>query len=58
MDLPAFEKAGIEVRFQKFQCPRYDQVFGEFIPNLSSIDYFFHCGPAASRSFFAEKRES
>ena len=58
MDLPAFEEARIEVRFQKFECPRYDQVFGEFIPNLSAIDYFFHRGPAASRSFFAERQES
>ena len=58
MDQPAFEEARIEVRFQKFECPRYDQVLGEFIPNLSAIDYFFHCGPAAARSLFAERQES
>ena len=42
-----FEKEGISVRFQQFVCPEYPQRFGEFIRNLSAIDYLFNCGAKA-----------
>jgi hypothetical protein len=44
MDLALFERHGITVQFQRFEHPRYHQLFGEFVPNLSAIDYVFNCG--------------
>lgn len=38
---------GIELRYQEFTCPEYDQPWGEFCPNLSIIDLVFNCGGAA-----------
>ena len=46
LDLPAFEKAGIQVVFQDYQSPVYPQCHsGEFIPGLSAIDLLFNVGP-------------
>ena len=47
MDLGLFDEAGIEVQFQEFESPVYEQLFPEvgFIPNLSVIDALFCCGP-------------
>jgi hypothetical protein len=44
LDVKSFEEAGIEVVFQDFHYPKYEQVFGEFIPNLSVVDYLFCTG--------------
>ena len=44
-----FDEAGIEVVWQKFDHPVYSQLYGEFIPNLSSIDLLMNCGIATSR---------
>jgi len=44
MDLKKYEKAGIEVEFQKFTCPEYSQLYGEFEPNLSILDILFNHG--------------
>lgn len=39
LDLPAFERAGIEVEFQDFTHPAYPQVHGEpFVSHLSALD--------------------
>jgi hypothetical protein len=57
MDLSLFEESGVGVQLQQFESPRYEQVFGEFIPNLSAVDYFFHCGPAASFARLGEQRK-
>ena len=49
MDLSLFEAAGITVRFQEFEPPRYLQGFctneEEFIAGLSALDLLFNCGP-------------
>ena len=46
LDLEAFERAGVEVRWQQFRHPRYAQCGPEaFIPGLSSIDLLANCGP-------------
>jgi hypothetical protein len=47
LDVAAFERAGIEVRWQDFSHPRYLQhpACDTFIPNLSAFDMLFNCGP-------------
>jgi hypothetical protein len=47
LDVPAFERAGIQVVWQDFRHPRYPQhpARGAFIPNLSAFDMIFNCGP-------------
>ena len=46
MELPLFEAAGIEVRFQEFAAPTYPQQFMQhgFVPNLAVVDALFNCG--------------
>ncbi|NOZ28633.1 MAG: WbqC family protein [Chloroflexi bacterium] len=39
-----FARAGIRVVWQEFEHPVYPQLYGEFIPNLSSLDFLFNCG--------------
>ncbi len=34
-----FEQAGIKVEFQDYQHPVYQQLFGEFIPNMGIVDF-------------------
>ena len=45
MDLEAWKRAGIEVVFQEFRGPVYDQMRPGFEPNLSAVDFLMHCGP-------------
>lgn len=47
LDISAFEKEGLTVSFQNFEHPVYPQQFGEFIPNLSIVDYLFNVGGKA-----------
>lgn len=39
-----FQSAGIEVEFQDYQHPVYEQLWGEFVPNLSILDYCLNVG--------------
>lgn len=41
LDTKIFEKEKIEVQFQDYKSPQYDQLWGEFVPNLSALDYLF-----------------
>jgi hypothetical protein len=46
LDVDAFERAGIEVRWQDFRHPEYAQCGGgRFIAGLSSFDMLANCGP-------------
>ena len=47
LDAELFENAGIELRFVKFPSHIYPQLWGDFIPDLSSFDLMFNCGPKA-----------
>ena len=40
----AFEKQGMELVFSDYPPIVYPQLWGEFIENLSVIDYLFNCG--------------
>jgi len=44
-----FEQANVKVIWQEFKHPTYPQLYGEFIPYLSSIDLLFNCGIEESR---------
>jgi len=44
MDLQKYRNHQIEVIFQDFEHPVYDQLFGEFVPNLSVIDLILNHG--------------
>lgn len=44
-DVAAFERAGIEVRFQAYQHPTYPQTQPGFTPKLSVLDLLFNVGP-------------
>jgi len=47
LDERLFQKSGIKVDYYNYRCPRYPQLWGEFIPNLSVVDMIFNCGPRA-----------
>ena len=49
LDEDLLNDVGIEVIWQKFIHPVYPQLFGEFVPNLSSMDMLFNCGIKQSR---------
>lgn len=44
-----FKKSNINVEFQKFQHPIYNQIHGEFIPDMSIIDLLFNEGKTAAK---------
>lgn len=48
-DPAPFVAAGIEVVWQDFKHPFYPQLYGDFIPYLSSADLLFNCGIEKSR---------
>lgn len=54
-DTAAFEREGIEVRFQDYRHPTYEQRFGEFIPNLSVLDLLLNCGPDSLEILLAQE---
>jgi hypothetical protein len=39
-----FKNAGIAVEYQDYKHPEYPQLFGEFVPCLSTVDLLFNCG--------------
>ncbi|MCP4253200.1 MAG: WbqC family protein [Candidatus Scalindua sp.] len=44
MNLELFDKESIEIIFQDFKHPVYNQLFGDFEPYMSAIDLLFNCG--------------
>jgi hypothetical protein len=44
LDVDKFTRQGINVVFQNFKHPVYKQLQGQFVPNLSAIDYLFCAG--------------
>ena len=39
-----FQQAGIQVYFQDYQHPQYQQLHGPFLPYMSVVDLLFNCG--------------
>jgi hypothetical protein len=44
MDLDKYSSAGVNVKFQDFAHPIYQQLFGEFQPYMSVVDLLFNHG--------------
>jgi hypothetical protein len=44
-----FENAGIPIRYFKFNHPKYQQRYGEFISHMSIIDLLFNEGPRSMK---------
>ena len=57
MDLSKFWAEGIDVVFQGFYHPVYDQLFGEFEPNMSVVDLLFNYGPQSLELIRRERDE-
>jgi hypothetical protein len=49
-----FEQAGIELRSQRFEHPRYGQQVDEFVPGLSVVDALMHVGPERTRALLSK----
>ena len=45
LDADLFQEAEIRIEFFKPPSPIYPQLWGDFIPNLSTFDLLFNCGP-------------
>lgn len=45
LDVPIFHQAGVKVQFQQFQHPVYPQLYGDFLPGLSTIDLMMNAAP-------------
>ncbi len=46
LEVERFHEAGVEVIWQDYSPPRYDQGRAEFTPGLSALDALLHLGPA------------
>lgn len=50
-NIESFSKNEIEVEFQDFLHPTYNQIHGEFVSHLSFIDYMLNVGPSGRDIF-------
>ncbi len=40
----AFERINLPIKYFEFNHPIYNQLWGEFLPNMSIVDFLFNCG--------------
>ena len=55
MDLDKYREQGVTVLFQDYEHPVYQQLYGEFVPNLSVVDLIFNHGPESLEILRGEK---
>jgi len=48
LELDKFKENRIEIEFQRFEHPKYEQQFSGFVPYLSAIDLLFNVGKKSS----------
>lgn len=44
LDHESFERSGIDVRYIKYQCKPYPQLWGDFTPYVTGLDLVANCG--------------
>ena len=49
-----FKRSGIELRCLNIRSPAYPQLWSDFIPDLSTFDLLFNCGPKARDILLAQ----
>jgi WbqC-like protein len=49
LDVELFTRNGIDVQWQDYRHPVYQQLHGEFVPFLSAIDLLLNCGDDSGR---------
>jgi len=55
LDLEAFAREGVRIKWHDFKHPTYEQCGGQpFIPGLASIDLLFNCGPQSRAILMGE----
>lgn len=58
LDIQSFKEAGIEVKFNDYNHPKYPQrKTKEFVPYLSSLDLFMNCGFEEGREVIMKNNE-
>ena len=59
LDVAAFERAGIELIWQDFRHPSYEQhpTPQSFVERLSTLDFLFNCGSQSAALFAAAPSE-
>lgn len=58
LDMDSFKEAGIEVKFNDYNHPKYPQKKAEeFVPYLSSLDLFMNCGFKEGREIIMKDNE-
>jgi hypothetical protein len=48
LDHDAFERAGVKVRYMRYECHPYPQSWGAFTPYVTGLDLVANCGPAGA----------
>jgi hypothetical protein len=56
MDEGLFGKESINLEYQHFEHPVYEQKFGDFIPGLCILDLLFNCGDESLKIIRGEKK--
>ena len=55
-DNEPFDKRGVDVIWSNYAAPKYEQVNGDFVNNLSILDYLFNCGFSSCRDLLKSWR--
>lgn len=56
LDREIFEQNEMKLEFHGFNPPVYEQLWGEFIPNLSTLDYLMNCGKEKFSELMEQKK--
>lgn len=57
LDSELLDSAGIKLELQNWSAPRYPQLHGDFIPDLSVLDLLMNCGPGALQHLNGKKND-